>query len=270
MGFTRLLLLSLLLIAAPYRAAARQTETPLVYAAASLTDVLQQVAADYARDRQKQVRLSFGSTATLARQIEAGARADLFIAADEEWMDYLEQRHLLRSGSRTSLLGNQLVLIAPASSKVALSLQRGVSLEAALGKRGRLAVADPASVPAGKYARAALGALDAWQAVKSRIVAADNVRMALLYVARGEAPLGIVYATDAKAEPRVRIVAEFPPRTHPPIVYPVALTARAQPETGAFLEYLAGPAARARFTAAGFTVLAGERAPTTSGRAHEP
>lgn len=262
-------LLSLLLIALPRHAAAQEAEVPLVYAAASLTDVLQQIAADYSRERQRSVRLSFGSTATLARQIEAGARADLFVAADEDWMDYVEQRGLVRRSSRLPLLGNSLVLIAPASSTTQVSLQRGVDLGAVLGKRGRLALADPASVPAGKYAKAALSSLGAWQSVEPRIVAGDNVRMALLYVARGEAPLGVVYATDAQAEPRVRVVAQFPRESHPPIVYPVALTTQARPGTGAFFEYLAGSTARARFEAAGFVVLADARAPSLACRVGE-
>ncbi len=240
-------------------AADRAADQPLVYAAASLTEVLQQVSADYRRDTGRVVRLSFGSTATLARQIEAGARADLFIAADRDWMDYVDQRSLIARGSRRDLLGNRLVLIAPAGSGTRLELKSGMTLRNALGPSGRLALADPASVPAGKYARSALRTLGAWDQVESRIVASDNVRMALLFVARGEAPLGVVYLTDAKAEPRVEVIGEFPAGSHPPIVYPAALTTAARTGSAEFLEYLAGAAARARFAAAGFSTPADAR-----------
>jgi molybdate transport system substrate-binding protein len=237
----------------PGRAAA-DPDPPLVYAAASLTGTLQQIGADYARERGAKVRFSFGSSATLARQIESGARADLFVSADQAWMDYLDQRGLVRKASRLDLLGNRLVLVAPAGSRLVLQVGRGMRIRDALGATGRLAVADPASVPAGRYAKAALASLGAWDEVEGRIVAAENVRMALRFVARGEAPLGVVYATDARAEPKVRIVGEFPAASHPPIVYPAALTNGARASAAPFLEYLSGAAARARFEAAGFTM----------------
>jgi molybdate transport system substrate-binding protein len=236
--------------------AAGDSAEPLVYAAASLTETLQQVATDYARERGRTVRLSFGSSATLARQIESGARADLFVSADQDWMDYLDQRGLVRKASRVDLLGNRLVLVAPADSRLVLKIGRGMPIRRALGATGRLAVADPASVPAGRYAKAALASLGAWGEVEGRIVAAENVRMALRFVARGEAPLGVVYATDARAEPKVRVVGEFPAASHPPIVYPAALTKGARPASAPFLQYLSGASARARFEAAGFTILA--------------
>lgn len=242
------------LVATAARAQSSADPTPLVFAAASLTNVLQQIGADYERDQRRRVRLSFASSATLARQLEAGARADLFISADEDWMDYVARRDLLQPASRVALLGNSLVLVAPADSSVRLTLAPGVQLAAALGARGRLALADPASVPAGKYARAALTTLGAWPQVAGRHVAAENVRMALLLVARGEAPLGVVYRTDALAEPKVRIVAVFPATSHPVIAYPAALTRGARPGTDAFLGYLMGPAAGARFRAAGFSL----------------
>ena len=245
------------LSAIPDARAADSPETaPLVYAAASLTDVLQKIGMDYQRDHQRSVRFAFGSSATLARQIEAGAPADLFIAADQDWMNYLAERRLIDAGSRRDLLGNTLVLIAPADSKAGVILHRRGSLNAALGTDGRLALADPASVPAGKYAKAALTKLGLWADLQSRIVSADNVRAALMFVARGEAPLGVVYETDARAEPRVRVVATFPESTHAPIIYPIARTVRAAPAAEAFRAYLATPAARARFEAAGFRVRA--------------
>ncbi len=244
--------LAVLFLPLPGRAAGGSAG-PLVYAAASLTEVLEQVGADYARERGGAVRFSFASTATLARQIEAGARADLFVSADQEWMDYLDRRGLVQRASRIDLLGNRLVIVAPTDSTVTLAIGRGMPIRAALGDRGRLALADPASVPAGKYAKAALSSLGAWPEVEGRVVAAENVRMALLFVARGEAPLGVVYATDARAEPKVRVVGEFPADAHPPIVYPAALARDARATAAAFLQYLTGPAARARFEAAGFS-----------------
>lgn len=240
----------------PARAVA-DAQPPLVFAAASLTDVLRQVAADYAPDRPQAVRFSFASTATLARQIEVGAPADLIFAADADWMEYLATRQRLRIGSRVDLLGNALVLIAPARAPRVTTTLSAASLRAALGATGRFALADPASVPAGKYAKAAMRRLGVWEAVQSRIVSADNVRTALQFVARGDAPLGVVYETDARAEPRVRVVARFPDGSHPPIFYSLALTQRATPAAEDFFRYLTGPAARQRFEAAGFRLLGG-------------
>ncbi|OLD92829.1 MAG: molybdate ABC transporter substrate-binding protein [Alphaproteobacteria bacterium 13_1_20CM_4_65_11] len=203
--------------------------------------------------------LGMTSPSTLAKQIENGAPADLFISADPEWMDYLEQRKQIRPGSRSNLLGNSLVLVSPAGSTVPLTIAPGFPLAAALGD-GRLAMADPAAVPAGMYGKAALEKLGVWPSVANRIAAAENVRAALLLVGRGEAPLGIVYGTDAAIEPRVRVIATFPPDTHPPIVYPIALTASSEnPNAPALLAYLHGAAARAQFQKAGFTVLDGTR-----------
>jgi len=247
--------------------AAEGSAEPLVFAAASLTEALQQVGADYARERGRTVKFSFGSSATLARQIEAGARADVFVSADRDWMDYVDRRGLVRKASRVDLLGNRLVLVAPVGSRLELTIGRGMPIRDALGATGRLALADPASVPAGKYAKAALTSLGVWDKVEGRIVAAENVRMALLFVARGEAPLGVVYATDARAEPRVRVVGEFPPGSHPRIVYPAALMSGARADAAPFLQYLSGASARLRFEAAGFSTLpAGAPAPTVAGR----
>jgi molybdate transport system substrate-binding protein len=244
----------LVLSSPPSLRAAEDAAGPLVYAAASLTEVLQQVGADYARERGGKVRFSFGSTATLARQIEAGARADVFVAADQDWMDYLDRRGLVQRAGRVDLLGNRLVLVAPADSRLVLAIGRGMPIRAALGAAGRLSLADPASVPAGRYAKAALTSLGVWEQVEGRLVAAENVRMALLFVARGEAPLGVVYATDARAEPRVRVVGAFPANSHPPIVYPAALTTGARAAATPFLQYLSGAAAQRRFAAAGFSI----------------
>lgn len=241
--------------AAPASKVASAPAAPVtVYAAASLVDVLEQLAADYARSGEPRPVLSFASSAVLARQIEAGARADLFISADQDWMDYLSQRQLIRSDTRINLLGNHLVLIAARSNTLALRIGPGFTLASALGQ-GRLALADPDSAPAGRYARAALTALGVWDTVATRLARTEDVRGALAFVARGEAPLGIVYRTDARADPRVREVAIFPAETHPPIVYPLALTRNASPGAARFLAFLRGPVAAAAFQQAGFSTL---------------
>jgi len=242
-------LLSILLLTLPVHA-----EGITVFAAASLSDALQDVGDAYQRDTGKSVVFSLAASSALARQIEASAGADVYISADIDWMDYLDNKGLIAKGTRVDLLGNQLVLIAPAESKNALSIKPHFDLAGALGG-GRLALADPGSVPAGKYAKAALTALGVWDSVRANIVPAENVRVALAYVARGEAPLGVVYATDAKAEPKVRVVDVFPAQFYPPIIYPAALTKDAKPEARAFLRYLSGPRARAIFLKDGFVTL---------------
>jgi molybdate transport system substrate-binding protein len=231
-------------------AAGKRTEIT-VFAAASLTEVVTELAALYSAAAGVTVRPSFAATSVLARQIEAGAAAEAFLSADAEWMDYLDERNLLEPGSRSRLLGNVLVLIAPAGRDVSVRLDPGGSLPAALGG-GRLAVADPDLVPAGRYARSALQSIGAWEAVRSQLVPAENVRVALAFVARGEAALGIVYATDARVEPRVAVIATFPATSHAPIVYPAALLRGASPAARDFFRYLHGPEARAVFAAAGF------------------
>jgi molybdate transport system substrate-binding protein len=229
-----------------------------VFAAASLTDALQDVGRGFEADSGIDVRFSFAGSSLLARQIEAGAAADVFLSADEDWMDYLAARGLIRPGSRRDALTNRLVLVAPADATVTLKIAPKFALVETLSD-GRLALADPDAVPAGRYAKAALMALGVWEAVRSKIVRAENVRVALAYVARGEAKLGIVYATDATAEPRVRIVDTFPPETHPRVVYPAALTADGDSaEARAFLDYMIGPKAAAVFRKYGFG-LAAER-----------
>jgi molybdate transport system substrate-binding protein len=200
------------------------------------------------------VKTSYAASSVLAKQIEAGAPADVFFSADHEWMDYLEQRQLLRTRTRRDVLGNSLVLIAPADSRVQLKIAPGFALAQALGG-GRLASADPDSVPAGLYGRAALVKLGVWDAVQAHLARAENVRAALAYVARDEAPLGIVYLTDAQAEKRVRVVDVFPEDTHPAILYPAAVTAHAQPQAQRYLEFLSGPEAGENFRRSGFRVI---------------
>jgi molybdate transport system substrate-binding protein len=230
-----------------------QTKPVTVFAAASLTDAMQQIGEAWRKQAGGEVRFSFTSSSTLARQIEAGAPADVFVSADKEWMDYVQAKGLIQAPSRSDLLGNRLVLIAPRASSVRVKIAPGFGLAAALGD-GRLALGDPAHVPAGLYAKAALTRLGVWSQVEARVAPADNVRTALAYVARGEAPLGVVYWTDALAGPKVRIVGVFPEASHPPIVYPAALTTGAGPGAKAFLAYLRGGEARTIFKRLGFTV----------------
>ncbi|HEX7116968.1 MAG TPA: molybdate ABC transporter substrate-binding protein [Steroidobacter sp.] len=236
--------------------AAESTKEPLVvFAAASLTDTLQKISDAYTASSGVPIKLSFAASSALARQIESGARADLFLSADQEWMDYLQDRRLIQAATRTDLLGNRLVLIAPHDSNVSIDLTPNAPLLAALGPSGRVAIAEPELVPAGRYGKAALTSLGLWSSLESRLARAENVRVALMYVARGETPLGIVYATDAKIDPRVRVVAQFPQTSHAPITYPVALTAVARPGAAEYLRHLRSDAARKIFEQAGFTVL---------------
>lgn len=233
----------------------QHTAPVLVFAAASLTDVLDEIDRAYTAQTGAEVRASYAASSVLAKQIESGAPADVFLGADREWMDYLEERGLLKRGSRQDLLGNTLVLVAAADNPLQLKIAPGFDLAGALGK-GRLAVGDPDSVPAGMYAQAALVKLGVWNQVKDRLARADKVRTALEYVARGESPLAIVYGTDARAEKRVRVVDVFSADTHPSIVYPVALTAGARPEAERYREFLNSDAVRQIFTRRGFVVLA--------------
>ena len=236
-------------------ASAAEPRRPLVvFAAASLTDALQRIGDDYTRATGVVVRLSFAASSALARQIESGADADVFLSADQQWMDYLESRGRIRRGTRRDLLGNRLVLVAPATSNIELRIGPRFPLRAAL-QGERLATGDPDSVPAGRYAKAALTSLGVWDEVADRLVGAENVRSALAFVARGEVPLGIVYETDARADKKVRVVDVFPATSHPPITYPVAATQSADAASLEFLAYLSGPAARATFEQLGFTVV---------------
>lgn len=246
-----LLLLSLLLAASPAQA---QSRGPLVLAAASLQEAMSDAARVWAARKHPQPVLSFAGSSALARQIEAGAPADLFVSADEEWMDYVAAKGLLKPGTRAQFLRNQLVLVAPANSRVTLRIARNFPLARALGG-GRLAMADPLAVPAGKYGRQALTNLGVWASVQSRIAPAENVRAALLLVERGEVPFGIVYATDARASTKVRIIGTFPPASHTPITYPIAtLKTSKNQEAEAFRRFLLSRDGKAIFARRGFAV----------------
>jgi molybdate transport system substrate-binding protein len=233
---------------------AAHAQTALVFAAASLKEALDEAATAFALGRAGRVQVSYAASSVLARQITRGAPADLFIPADDDWADYVEKSGAAAPGARRNIAANELVLIAPSKSAAKVRLAPGVDLAPALGK-GRLALADPGSVPAGRYGKASLEALGAWAGVEKRIAAADNVRAALALVARGEAPLGIVYRTDALAEKGVRIVDTFPPGTHPPIVYPMVMLRRSStPVARAFAGYLTTAEARSIFERHGFRV----------------
>jgi len=225
-----------------------------VFAAASLKNALDDVDAAYAARSHTPVRASYAGSSALARQIEQGAPADVFISADSDWMDYVAQKNLIVAASRRDVLTNHLALIAPAASSVRLTIRKGFPLGKALGD-GRLAIAGP-EVPAGKYGRASLTSLGVMDSVKDHLATAENVRGALAFVAQSEAPLGIVYDTDAKSEPKVKIVGLFPDASHAAIVYPMALVAASHnPDGAAFLRFLTGAKASAIFHKYGFIVL---------------
>jgi molybdate transport system substrate-binding protein len=254
LNFSRrgVLLLLLGLLALPLAPAKAADVT--VFAAASLKNALDDAAKLYEAKTGEKVVVSYAASSALAKQIESGAPADIFFSADLDWMDYLQEKNLIDVASRHTLLGNTLVLIAPKDSTVSLTIDKNFPLLQALGPDGKLAMASVDSVPAGKYGKAALTSLGVWDQVAPRVAQAENVRAALAFVAKQEAPLGIVYGTDAKSEPEVRVVGVFPADSHPKILYPVALTASAKPEARAFLEFLLSSEAAPAFEAQGFAI----------------
>jgi molybdate transport system substrate-binding protein len=247
----RLLLAGVLLMlcSAPGHVAERVVT---VFAASSMTNVLEDVGKAYTARSMVPVRFSFAGSSALARQLESGAPADVFVSADQLWMDYVAARGLIQPAMRADVAANSLVLVAPADSPVKLTIAPGFALAAALGAKGRLATGDPQTVPVGRYAKGALEQLDVWESVAGRIVAADNVRSALNFVALGEVPLGIVYATDAVGVARVRVVATFPAASHPRITYPAATTVRGGSQAADFVRFLQGDEAQALFRKHGF------------------
>jgi molybdate transport system substrate-binding protein len=239
----------------PGRLVSAQNRDVLVFAAASLKDALDDIQAQYQRETGRHVSISLAASSTLAKQIENGAPADIFISADLDWMDYLAKRNVIKPGTRRNLLGNRLVLVAPKEGAAPVKIQAGFPLAKMLAG-GKLAMGDTAAVPAGKYGKAALEKLGVWPSVAGQIVQAESVRAALALVARNEAPLGIVYQTDAAAEPKVKVVGIFPEDTHPPIIYPIAIIVGSNnPDAAAFLSYIESPKARPLFEKQGFTVL---------------
>jgi molybdate transport system substrate-binding protein len=243
-----------LLLAAPSGPTEAQGSDVLVFAAASLKNALDAVNAQWRKETGKKAVISYASSSALAKQIEQGAPAQMFIAADLDWMDYLAAKSLIEPDTRSNLLGNRIVLIAPKDKALPVEIKPGFDLAKLLGD-GRLSMANVDAVPAGKYGKAALEKLGVWASVSGKIAQAENVRAALLLVSRGEAPAGIVYQTDA-ADPNVKIIGTFPEDTHPPIIYPIALTASStHADAAAFLAYIKSPAAKPLFEAQGFTVL---------------
>jgi len=232
--------------------AAPAPKAPLVLAAASLQESMNAAADGWKAKGHPRPRISFAGSSALARQIEAGAPADVFVSADEPWMDEVQSKGLLRKGTRVSFLRNALVLIAPRASTVRLRIAPGMPLAKTLGT-GRLAIADPTGVPAGVYAKQALTRLGAWNSVQGQLAPGESVRAALAMVSRGAAPLGVVYATDARADPGVRVVGIFPEASHDPISYPVAVIASSRnPEAEAFRRYLVSAQGKAVFRRFGF------------------
>ncbi len=248
--------LALASAAAPFTVAQAQGASLVIFAAASLKNALDQIASDWSKAAGKPMpKISYAASSALAKQLDQGAPADLFISADLDWMDYVAKKGLIEADTRVNLLGNELVLIAPRDSKESIEIKQGFDLAKALGD-GKLAMANVSAVPAGKYGKAALQKLGAWQGVKDKIAQADNVRAALLLVGRGEAPFGIVYSTDAAVEPNVKIVGTFPEDSHKPIIYPAAVTKESKSaDARPFLDYLKGAKARTDFEKQGFTVL---------------
>ena len=252
--FVRVLAVVLLAIAAVHPALA-QDKTVTVFVAASMTNVANDLNGIFTRNTGIKVTPSYAASSALAKQIEQGAPADVFISADIPWMDYVQERKLIRNNTRFDLAGNRLVLIAPKDSKIGeQKIGSGFDL-AKLAGDGRIATGDVKSVPVGRYAQASLQKLGSWAAAESKFAMTDNVRAALVLVSRGEAALGIVYETDAAVEPGVKIVGRFPPDSHPPIVYPVALTEKAKPEADAYFKLLRSATAQVILEKYGFTYL---------------
>lgn len=249
----RALLLAGLVVLAP---AAQAAETATVFAAASLKDALDNAGKAFTTQTGIELKASYAASSALARQIESGAPADLFASADLEWMEYLAKRKLIRADTRVNLLGNRIVVIAPRDARIDAVPFTAEGFARALGPDGRLATGEVTSVPIGKYAKAAFERLGLWSGIQPRLAQAENVRSALLLVSRGEAPLGVVYESDAKSDPGVKVVGVFPADSHPPVVYPFAVTADAKgPSAARFLDFLKSAAAKPFFEALGFSVI---------------
>ena len=243
------------LAALPLALPAAAADKVTVFAAASLKNALDAANAAWQTETGNETAVSYAASSALAKQIEAAAPADLFISADLAWMDYVAEKKLIKDDTRVNLLGNRIVLVAPKDKASTVEIKDGFDLAGLVGD-GKLAMGAVDSVPAGKYGKAALETLGVWASVENSLAQAENVRAALLLVARGEAPLGVVYGSDAKADPRVRVLAVFPPGSHPPIVYPVArIRASTQPRAAGFVRWLQSPEASAIFREHGFSLL---------------
>ncbi|MBV9260746.1 MAG: molybdate ABC transporter substrate-binding protein [Pseudolabrys sp.] len=251
----RLFFLSLVALSLVGQPAAAQEQRLTVFAAASLKNALDDVNAAFTKAANTKVTASYAASSALAKQIESGAPADVFISADLQWMDYVAGKNLIKADGRYNLLGNKLVLIAGKDSKIAdVKIGQRFDIAKLAGDR-RIAVADVKAVPAGLYAKAALEKLGAWAAAEPKLAQAENVRATLAFVARGETPIGIVYETDAKVEPNVKIVGTFPDDSYPPVTYPVAATTNAKLDSAQYLQFLRSSAAKAVFEKYGFSFL---------------
>ncbi|CAO3422488.1 Molybdenum ABC transporter, substrate-binding protein ModA [Azospirillum endophyticum] len=251
-GFRRAAMATVLGLGLTLAAPAAMAQDVLVLAAASTKNAVEKLASQFKAKSGAAVTSSFAASSALAKQIENGAPADIFISADLDWMDYLQQRNLIKTDSRVNLLGNELVVVVPKGSPLKPDLSKGGKLADQLGD-GRLATGDPSNVPVGKYAKAALEKLDQWAAVEPKLARADSVRAALVLVSRGEVPLGIVYRTDAAVDPGVEVAAAFPPDSYPPITYPAALAVSSKnPAAAAFLDYMKSPDGMAVWKEFGF------------------
>jgi molybdate transport system substrate-binding protein len=234
---------------------AAAAEKVIIYAAASLKNALDAVNAEWQKEAGKETTVSYAASSALAKQIEAGAPADVFISADLAWMDYVAEKNLIKDDTRSNLLGNRIVLVTGKQDAAPVDITRGFDLKGLLGGE-KLAMGAVDSVPAGKYGKAALEKLGVWSSVENNVAGAENARAALLLVSRGEAPYGIVYKTDAAADKEVTVVGTFPEDSHPPIVYPIAITAESKnPDAAAYIEFVKSAEAAALLEAQGFTVL---------------
>jgi molybdate transport system substrate-binding protein len=240
----------------PQPSARAQGGDVVVFAAASLKNALDAINAQWHKETGKKATISYAASSALAKQIEQGAPAQMFISADIDWMDYVAGKSLIKPETRSNLLGNRIVLVAPKDKARAIDIKPGFDLAGALGD-GRLSIANVDSVPAGKYGKAALEKLGVWASVAGKLAQAENVRAALLLVSRGEAPAGIVYQTDAASDKGVTVIGTFPEDTHPPIIYPFALTTNAGPDAAALLAYVRSGKSKPLFEAQGFTVVGG-------------
>ena len=246
--------------ASPVRAQSQSADTLVVFAAASMKNALDDANAAFAKATGIKVTASYAASSALAKQLESGAPADVFISADLKWMDYVAEKKLIKADGRINLLGNKLVLIAGKDSRLgSIKIEPGFDI-AKLAGDSRIAVADVKAVPAGLYAKAALEKLGAWAKAEPKLAQAENVRATLAFVARGETPIGIVYETDAKIEPNVKIIGAFPDGSYPPVTYPVAATANAKADAAKYLDFLRGGTAKAIFEKYGFSILAGAKA----------
>lgn len=254
MKATRAALVALTLPWAGIASSAESKQPLIVFAAASLTDAVTEIGDAFTRETGIPVKTSFAASSALARQVESGASAGVFFSADEEWMDYLEKKDLLTAGTRRDVLANRLVLVVPADSKIAsVSFDSRSFLSAVRG--AHIATGDPDSVPVGRYAKAALINLGAWEQIAARLVRAENVRSALAFVARGEAPFGIVYLTDAKIEKNVKLAGTFPSELHPPIRYPIAVTVKGNADAHRFVAFVSSQPALLTFEKHGFAIV---------------